>query len=362
MSRGLGRIQQAIVAMIEAEPRSAWTTTQLCERIYGANVERWHRVAVARALSRMKLPPLWCRSRTGKPGAESCLYNAGDVESTLRAAFLGDPAGGHAWDFAAWKERYPHRIERARKDAGEALQYHNASPIEKLSLEVNELRQVIGLLRMAAASETNDETSRLLRRASELIDRREVLNAALPFLKRQRAARSPRQPADQLRQALPVSSHAGEGGAIDDSPDGTAECRPATTLDGKCILIAEDENIIAMDLAEEIAAWGGEVVGPVGSIDAALDIITTMPLDGAILDLKLRDQTGFLVADALAARNIPFIFETAYMKAGEAPSRHAHVPCIQKPFTRSFVRHALERVMCPRDEGLPLPQSGFRPA
>ena len=349
MSRGLGRIQQAIVAMIEAEPRSAWTTTQLCERIYGASVERWHRVAVARALNRMKLPPLWCLSRTGKSGAEHCLYNAGDVESTLRAAFLGDPASGHAWDFAAWKERYPHRIERARNDAGEALRYHNASPIEKLNVEVNELRQVIGLLRMAAASEANNETSQLVRRAHELIERREALKAVLPSLKRGRAARPPRQPADQPRQALPVSSDAGEGSAIDDRPDRVGECGPAMTLDGKSILIAEDENIIAMDLAEEVAAWGGEVVGPVGSIDAALDIITTMPLDGAILDLKLKDQTGFLVADALAARNIPFIFETAYMKAGEAPSRHAHVPCIQKPFTRSFVRHALERVLNPED-------------
>jgi hypothetical protein len=354
MSRGPGRIQQAIVGLIEADPQGAWTTTELCEYIYRSSVERWDRVAVAQALRGMKLPPLWCVRRTGKQGAEHCLYNAGDVESTLRAAFAGDAASGYAWNFEAWKARYPHRIERARKDVGEALRYYNASPVEKLAIEVSELRRVIELLHMASASEASPEISQLARHAGELIDLREALKAAFPFLGSDEAARPPQRPAHHDRQALPVSRQAGESGAIDGRPDRMSRRRPAMTLDGKCILIAEDEGIIAMDLAAEVAAWGGEVVGPVASIDAALDIIASMPLDGAILDLNLKGQMGFLVADALADRDIPFVFETAYMKPGEAPSRHAHVPCIEKPFTRSFVRHALERVMSPRDQGLPL--------
>jgi hypothetical protein len=351
MSRGPGRIQQSVVAMIEADPQGAWTTTELCEYIYQSGVERWQRVAVARALRDMQLPPLWCVRRIGKQGAEQCLYNAGDVESTLRAAFAGDAAGGYTWNFEAWKARYPHLIERARKDVGETLRYYNASTAEKLAIEVSELRQVIELLHMASASEATSEISQLARRAAELIDKREASKAAFSFLGGDGAARPP---AHLDPQALPVSRQAGEDGVIDGRPDRMSPRWPAMTLDGKCILIAEDEGIIAMDLAAEVAAWGGAVVGPVASIDAALDIIATMPLDGAILDLNLKGQMGFLVADALADRDIPFVFETAYMKPGEAPSRHAHVPCIKKPFRRSFVRHALERVMYPRDQGLPL--------
>jgi hypothetical protein len=337
--------------MIEADPQGAWTTTELCEYIYRSRVEGWHRVAVARVLCDMQLPPLWCVRRTGKQGAEQCLYNAGDVESTLRAAFAGDAVSGHAWNFEAWKARHPHRIEGARKDVGEALRYYNASSAEKLAIEVSELRQVIELLHMASASEASPEISQLARQAAELIDQRETFRAAFPFLGSDGAARPS---ALHDRQALPISRQACQGGVIDGRPDCMSPRWPAMTLDGKCILIAEDEGIIAMDLAAEVAAWGGAVVGPVASIDAALDIIATMRLDGAILDLNLKGQMGFLVADALADRDIPFVFETAYMKPGEAPSRHAHVPCIQKPFRRSFVRHALERVMCPRDEGLPL--------
>jgi CheY-like chemotaxis protein len=118
------------------------------------------------------------------------------------------------------------------------------------------------------------------------------------------------------------------------------------TLGGKRVLIVEDENIIAMDLACEVTASGAEVVGTVGSVDAALDIIATTDLEGVVLDVNLRGQKAFLVADALAARDIPFVFETGYMRPCETPARHANVPCLEKPFAPGAVSHALEGVMC----------------
>jgi CheY-like chemotaxis protein len=117
------------------------------------------------------------------------------------------------------------------------------------------------------------------------------------------------------------------------------------TLFGKRVLIVEDEYIVALDLASEVAASGAKVVGPVGGAEAALNIISTADLDGAILDIDLKGQPAFLVADALAARHIPFVFETGFIRACEAPARHAHVPCLQKPFAPGVVRQALEGVM-----------------
>jgi hypothetical protein len=88
------------------------------------------------------------------------------------------------------------------------------------------------------------------------------------------------------------------------------------------------------------------VIGAVGSVDAALDIIATTDLDGAILDIKLREQRTFLVADALAAHHIPFVFETA-MAHGDAPTRHANAPWLEKPYSPGAVLHALESLMYP---------------
>ena len=51
MSRGPGRIERAIAAILDTESDNAFTTEELCERIYcGVNrVEKKHRVAVLRA-------------------------------------------------------------------------------------------------------------------------------------------------------------------------------------------------------------------------------------------------------------------------------------------------------------------------
>jgi|SRR6516165_3118102 hypothetical protein len=91
MSRGYGRIQRAILDLIEAQPHGAWTTAHLCAHIYDHLVDvinKTNRVAVTRALRQMKLPPLWFVRRVDKPGKGYVLYNAADLESTLRRDFF----------------------------------------------------------------------------------------------------------------------------------------------------------------------------------------------------------------------------------------------------------------------------------
>jgi DNA-binding NarL/FixJ family response regulator len=82
------------------------------------------------------------------------------------------------------------------------------------------------------------------------------------------------------------------------------------TLGGKRVLIVEDECLIAMGIASEIAELGGKVVGVVGSADDALDIIAATDVDVAIIDITLTGGPTFQVADALVVRHIPFVFVT----------------------------------------------------
>jgi DNA-binding response OmpR family regulator len=79
-------------------------------------------------------------------------------------------------------------------------------------------------------------------------------------------------------------------------------------LAGKRVLIVEDEQLFAEYLSDAMTAEGAEVIDPVGTVNAALDIIANMHLDGATLDLKLAGEMTFRVADTLAAHHIPFIF------------------------------------------------------
>ena len=114
-------------------------------------------------------------------------------------------------------------------------------------------------------------------------------------------------------------------------------------LAGKRILIVEDQAMIAESLAFEITAKGAEVIGPVETVDA-LEAIANTDLDGVILDLKLRGEMAFPVADVLAERNIPFVFLTGY-GAHDVPARHANVPRVEKPVTPRVVCRTLEAAM-----------------
>ena len=112
-------------------------------------------------------------------------------------------------------------------------------------------------------------------------------------------------------------------------------------LAGKRILIVEDEIIVALDLADKVTADGATAVGPVSTVNAALDVIANTELDGVILDVKLRGEMAFPVADVLADRHIPFVFTTA-LDPGDIPSRHANVHCVQKPVSTEVICRALE--------------------
>ena len=116
-------------------------------------------------------------------------------------------------------------------------------------------------------------------------------------------------------------------------------------LAGKRVLIVEDDNILAMALAEELAAEGAKVIGPAATVTDALDVIERTDLDGAIVDINLRGKAAFPVADALADRHIPFVFATGYLVAGHIPARHADVRRFVKPAAPSVICRALEEAM-----------------
>jgi CheY-like chemotaxis protein len=76
------------------------------------------------------------------------------------------------------------------------------------------------------------------------------------------------------------------------------------------ILIVEDEPFIALELKASIEDAGGKVVGPVGSVQAALKLLKTDVIAAAILDVQLSDGDVTPVATALVAVGIPVVFQS----------------------------------------------------
>jgi CheY-like chemotaxis protein len=116
-------------------------------------------------------------------------------------------------------------------------------------------------------------------------------------------------------------------------------------LKGRRLLLVEDEYLVAADLAASLESLGAEVIGPAASVEEALSFVQKdgVPLDGAVLDINLRNERVYPVADVLTARGIPFVFTTGY-DAVAIPSAYAQVPRCEKPVDRTQLVRWLSKI------------------
>ena len=125
---------------------------------------------------------------------------------------------------------------------------------------------------------------------------------------------------------------------------------PATqgTLQNCRILVAEDEYLIAVEIAETLSDAGAEALGPVPGVgDAVCLIAAEGRIDGALLDVNLGGEAIGPVVDALLARSVPLALATGY-DAGAIPRAYAHLPRCEKPASGRDLARALAQVLASR--------------
>jgi DNA-binding response OmpR family regulator len=101
-------------------------------------------------------------------------------------------------------------------------------------------------------------------------------------------------------------------------------------LAGRRVLVVEDEWIVAVELDDELTQMGCRVIGPVPSVSDAMEILVGESIDIALVDIGLGDDTGYPIAQALGARNVPVVFLTGYHMTALAPE-FRHLRCLEKP-------------------------------
>jgi CheY-like chemotaxis protein len=115
-------------------------------------------------------------------------------------------------------------------------------------------------------------------------------------------------------------------------------------LPGRRVLIAEDEYLLASKMVEEFARLGVETIGPASTVKRALDLVEHCgPLDAAMLDIKLRNEMIFPVADALRARGVPFVFTTGYNQK-IIPDEYKDVVRYEKPFDVAEIARVVAQI------------------
>jgi DNA-binding response OmpR family regulator len=113
-------------------------------------------------------------------------------------------------------------------------------------------------------------------------------------------------------------------------------------LDGISVLVVEDEGLQAIQLQTALENAGASVIGPVGQVDDAWDLIDLPQLDCAILDVNLHGEMIFPVADALLEHDVPVIFVTAYADE-QLPQRYLGLPLLRKPLSLEPLTRTIER-------------------
>lgn len=121
----------------------------------------------------------------------------------------------------------------------------------------------------------------------------------------------------------------------------TAESTPTA----KRILVAEDEAIIRLDLAEMLGEAGYEVVGQASNGEQAVEMATELKPDLVIMDVKMPVMDGITAAEQIGKERLcPVVMLTAFSQTELVErARDAGVMAyIVKPFTATDVMPAID--------------------
>jgi CheY-like chemotaxis protein len=116
-------------------------------------------------------------------------------------------------------------------------------------------------------------------------------------------------------------------------------------LTDKRVLVVEDELLVSMVIEDILAEEGCQIVGPFTNLADALAAAGRGGFDLALLDVNLRGEKVYAVAEILAEQSVPFVFLTGYGKDA-IPGGHPEWRACPKPFTAAELTRALSGMLC----------------
>ncbi len=114
---------------------------------------------------------------------------------------------------------------------------------------------------------------------------------------------------------------------------------------GRRVVIAEDEALIRLDLAEMLEEEGYDVVGQAGDGEAAVELAEAHRPDLVVLDVKMPKLDGIAAAQRIAERRIaPVVILTAFSQRElvERARDAGAMAYLVKPFTKADLVPAVE--------------------
>jgi PAS domain S-box-containing protein len=114
------------------------------------------------------------------------------------------------------------------------------------------------------------------------------------------------------------------GGPLQTRPNGKSG------VEGKRILLVEDEALLALEISEILSSAGAHVIGPFGGLIEGATAARRESIDFAVLDMNLKGEMVYPLAEELLERKIPLIFLSGY-NVPDVPETLRGVPHLIKP-------------------------------
>lgn len=123
--------------------------------------------------------------------------------------------------------------------------------------------------------------------------------------------------------------------------------RAQKSLFPKDILLVEDSLMLAIDMSDMLKSLGAETVEKAASVAKAKDFLKTFMPEFAILDISLRDEVSFEIAEHLIELHIPFCFATGYGSEFPVPDALKDHLVLTKPVNIDLLRSAIKDLYVP---------------
>jgi AmiR/NasT family two-component response regulator len=158
----------------------------------------------------------------------------------------------------------------------------------------------------------------------------------------------PSSPSPAAVPSAPVTSAAPSGppAATAAAPVGPSESHAVDRR--RRVVIAEDEALIRMDLAEMLVEEDFEVVGQAGDGETAVALAREHRPDLVVLDVKMPKLDGIAAAEAIASERIaPVVILTAFSQREliERARDAGAMAYLVKPFTKNDLVPAIEMAL-----------------
>lgn len=113
-------------------------------------------------------------------------------------------------------------------------------------------------------------------------------------------------------------------------------------LEGRSVLLVEDEYLIALDAEQILRDLGAERVDIVSTYEKAAAAAANGRFDLVVLDLNLNGKLSFPIAEAFGRRGVPVVFASGYELRTRPLPGFPGGPVVTKPYSAERFREAVE--------------------